>query len=82
MGRKKKRKQTKTIKSDLLGGILVVLSLVFIVFLTFDNIGVLSDVIKNILKGSLGVASYIIPAVLMLVGIYSIMSDKKVNVTE
>jgi len=81
MGRKKK-KQTKTIKNDLLGGILVVLSLVFIVFLTFDNIGVLSEVISNTLKGCLGIASYIIPAILMVVGIYSIMSDKKVKATE
>ena len=85
MGRKRKKqkqKQTKTIKNDLLGGILIVVSLIFIVFLTFDNIGILSEVINNILKGSLGIASYIIPAVLMLVGIYSIMSDKKVNVIE
>lgn len=81
MGRKKK-KQMKTIKNDLLGGILVVISLIFIVFLTFDNIGVLSEVVNNILKGSLGISAYIIPAVLMLVGIYSIMSDKKVNIVE
>ncbi len=79
MGRKKK-KQTKTIKNDLLGGILIVLSLVFIVFLTFDNIGVLSEVSNNILKGCLGVAAYTIPAIFMLVGINSIMSDEKVKV--
>lgn len=82
MGRKKK-KQKKTIKNDLLGGILIVLSLVFIVFLAFDNIGILSDIIKNILKGCLGVSAYIIPVVLMLVGINCIVSDEKVNtVTE
>lgn len=80
MGRKKKT-QKKTIKNDLLGGILIVLSLVFIVFLTFDNIGILSDIVKNILKGCLGVAAYIIPAVLMLVGINCIVSDEKVNST-
>lgn len=78
MGRKKKT-QKKTIKNDLLGGILIVLSLVFIVFLTFDNIGILSDIVKNILKGCLGVAAYIIPAVFMLVGINCIVSDEKVN---
>lgn len=78
MGRKRK-KQTKTIKNDLLGGILVVLSLVFIVFLTFDNIGILSEIIKSILKGCLGVASYTIPAILMLVGIYCIISDDKID---
>ncbi len=79
MGRKRK-KETKTIKNDLFGGILIVLSLIFIVFLTFDNIGILSDVINNILKGSLGIAAYIIPVIFLLVGISSIMSDKKVNI--
>lgn len=81
MGRKRK-KQTKTIKNDLLGGILVVLSLVFIVFLTFDNIGILSEVTNNVLKGCLGVTAYTIPVVLMLIGINCIMSDDKVNVIE
>lgn len=81
MGRKRKAKSvSKTIKNDFLGGILVVLSFIIIVFLTFDNIGILSNVVTNILKGSLGISAYIFPIIIMLVGIYSIMSDEKLDV--
>lgn len=87
MGRRKKKQRravkksdNKTIKNDLLGGILIVLALILIVFLTFNNIGVISDGLKSILKGCLGIAAYIIPAILLVVGIYSIISDKKVPI--
>lgn len=80
MGRKRKT-QKKTIKNDMLGGILIVMSLVFIVFLTFENIGVLSEFIKNVLSGCLGIAAYIIPVVFMLVGVSAILSDEKINIT-
>lgn len=80
MGRKRKKQAQKTMKNDLLGGILIVISLVFIVFLSFQNIGILPEICKNILKGCFGIAAYCVPAIFMLVGIYCIISDKKVKI--
>ncbi|MEG1705355.1 MAG: DNA translocase FtsK 4TM domain-containing protein [Clostridia bacterium] len=80
MGRKRKKQSKKTMKNDLLGGILIVISLVFIVFLSFDNMGMLSELFSNILKGCFGISAYCIPIVFMIIGVYCIVSDEKIKV--
>lgn len=80
MGRKRKSKsQVKTIGADLLGGMLIVLGLVLIVFLTFDNIGFIASAVKNIFKGTFSNVIFILPVVLIFVGIYLIISDKTIK---
>lgn len=85
MGRKrkssstrKKSKATKTFSNDMWGGILVVIALVLIVFLTFTDIGGFAGFINNVLKGLFGYLSYLFPVILAIVGVYSIISDKKI----
>ena len=87
MGRKKQnskkssnKKKGKTIGSDMLGGILVVLGLIIIVFLSFENIGILAEIIRNIFKGLFGSAVFILPATLIIVGIHSIISEERVHI--
>ncbi len=86
MGRRKKsssRKRTpkKTVRNDMLGGFLVVIGLVLFVFLIFSNIGVVADIFKSLLKGLFGIVSYVIPATLIVVGVYSIYSDKRIKIS-
>jgi S-DNA-T family DNA segregation ATPase FtsK/SpoIIIE len=69
-------------KSDVLGGFLVVLGLLFFVFLTFNNLGIIASSISSIFKGMFGKISLLFPVVLIFVGIYSIVSDKKVKVSK
>ncbi|MEG1141095.1 MAG: DNA translocase FtsK [Clostridia bacterium] len=78
MGRKKKVAK-KTLKNDLFGGIIVVISLILFVFLLFDNIGNLSSVVKNILVGLFGVTSYVLPFILLFIGVYIIFKDEKIK---
>jgi DNA segregation ATPase FtsK/SpoIIIE, S-DNA-T family len=80
MGRKRKyRNQTKTVKNDFFGGILIVASLILFVFITFDNIGSMSNVVNTILRGLFGITIYIMPVILLLIGVYVIVSDKKIK---
>lgn len=69
-------------KSDILGGFLVVLGLLFFVFLTFNNLGPISSAISSIFKGMFGKISLLFPIVLIFVGIYSIASNKTVKVSK
>lgn len=86
MGRKKQtskrnnKKNQKTIGSDMLGGILVVLGLILIVFFSFQNIGVLAEFIRNIFKGLFGISVFIFPITLIIVGINLIISEEKIPV--
>lgn len=91
MGRKRKvtRKPTskstrstsrkKTISDDMLGGIIVVIGLMLLVFLQFDNVGQLAEIFKVVSKGIFGYAIYMLPATFIIVGIYMIASDKKIK---
>ena len=86
MGRKKQtskrnnKKNQKTIGSDMLGGILVVLGLILIVFFSFQNIGVLAEFIRNIFKGLFGISVFIFPITLIIVGIHLIIAEEKIPV--
>ncbi len=91
MGRKRKvtRKTTakstrstsrkKTISDDMLGGIIVVIGLMLLVFLQFNNVGQLAEIFKVVSKGIFGYAIYMLPATFIIVGIYMISSDKKIK---
>ena len=77
-----KKQSKKTIGSDFLGGVLVVLGLILIVFLTFKDIGVIADVCRTIIKGLFGNIAFLLPIVFMIVGVYAIVSDKKIKITK
>ena len=83
MGRKKRgrpsKKQTKTITNDMLGGFLVVLGVILTVFIGFKNVGSFAQICKVVFLGALGKFAYSFPILLIAVGIYCIVSDKKVN---
>lgn len=84
MGRKKRtrksKKQVKTFGNDMLGGFLVVFGLIYFVFLKFYNMGAFAEFIKNLSYGLFGNAIYIFPLTLIIVGCYTIASDKKIKV--
>ncbi|MCX8074680.1 MAG: DNA translocase FtsK [Clostridia bacterium] len=79
MGRKRKNKNTKTIGTDFLGGIFVVLGIMLFVFLTFNNIGVIATIINSIFKGLFSNVIFVLPLVFIFVGIYLIISDKLIK---
>lgn len=75
MGRRKKN--TKTFGTDLTGGILVVLGLIIVAFLTFSNTGIVAKYVKDLIKGLFSYVGYIIPITLIYVGMKLIASDEK-----
>ena len=83
MGRGKRgrpsKKEQKTITNDMLGGVLVVLGLILAVFIGFKNVGSFAQVCKVIFLGALGNSAYSFPILLMIIGTYCIMSEKKVK---
>lgn len=78
---KKNNESSKVFGTDLIGGFIVVLGFIMIVFLSFSNIGFIADLFKNIFKGLFGNISYLIPISFIISGIYVIVSDKKVKIT-
>ena len=84
MGKKRRgrpsKKQAKTITNDVLGGFLVVLGVILTVFLGFKNVGSFAKICKVIFLGSLGKFAYSFPVLLIIVGIYCIISEKKVSI--
>ena len=85
MGRKRKYNKAKTAKktisADILGGILVVIGLVLLVFLSVENIGILPHTINIVLKGLFSKVSYAFPIIIIYIGIYAIVSDKKIKIS-
>ena len=73
------KKEQKTITNDMLGGVLVVLGLILVVFIGFKNIGSFAEICKVFFLGALGKSAYSFPILLMIVGTYCIMSEKKVK---
>ena len=73
------KKEQKTITNDMLGGVLVVLGLILVVFIGFRNIGSFAEICKVFFLGALGKSAYSFPILLMIVGTYCIMSEKKVK---
>lgn len=71
----------KTIGLDFIGGILIVLGFIFIVFFRFENIGIFSDTINNVFSGLFGAARYSLPLVLIYIGIFAIVSEKSIKLT-
>ncbi|MBO5477560.1 MAG: DNA translocase FtsK 4TM domain-containing protein [Clostridia bacterium] len=63
----------------MLGGVLVVLGLILVVFIGFRNIGSFAEICKVFFLGTLGKSAYSFPILLMIVGTYCIMSEKKVK---
>ena len=88
MGRKRKsrtqnrtrKSNQKTFSNDMFGGVLVVFGLILFVFLRFQNIGFVAEIFKNISMGLFGFLSYMLPVILMVVGIRAIYSDEKINI--
>ena len=83
MGRGKRgrpnKKEQKTITNDMLGGFLVVFGLILAVFIGFKNVGSFAQICKVIFLGALGKSAYTVPGLLMVVGTYCIMSEKRIN---
>ena len=73
------KKEQKTITNDMLGGFLVVFGLILAVFIGFKNVGSFAQICKIIFLGALGKSAYTFPILLMIVGTYCIMSEKRVN---
>jgi len=69
----------KTIGVDFLGGILIVLGLIFIVFFRFENSGIIALTINNMFIGLFGTARYALPIVLIYTGAFAIVSEKNIN---
>ena len=76
---KSKNLAKKTISDDMLGGFIVVIGLMLLVFLQFSNVGQLADIFKVVSKGLFGYAVYVLPITFIIVGIYMIASEKKVK---
>ena len=76
---KKTKKKAKTITNDFIGGFVAVIGIIIFVFLKFVNMGIFAEFIKNILLGVFGLASYIIPISLIIIGCYMIASDEKIK---
>ena len=74
-------KSKKTISSDILGGILVVLGLILFVFIQFENIGVIAKFCKNLSMGLFGYMAYILPISLIIIGVRAIYSDEKTKIS-
>ncbi len=83
MGRGKRgrpsRKEQKTITNDMLGGFLVVFGLILAIFIGFKNVGSFAQICKVIFLGALGKSAYTFPILLMIIGTYCIMSEKRIN---
>ncbi len=73
------KKEQKTITSDVLGAFLIVFGLILTVFISFKNLGSVAQICKVVFLGALGNFAYAFPVLLMGVGAYCIMSDKKVK---
>lgn len=83
MGKSKRgrpsKKEQKTITNDMLGGFLVVFGLILAVFIGFKNVGSFAQICKIVFLGALGNSAYTFPILLMIVGTYCIMSEKRVD---
>lgn len=83
MGRGKRgrpsKKEQKTITNDMLGGFLVVFGLILAIFIGFKNVGSFAQICKVIFLGALGKSAYTFPILLMVIGTYCIMSEKRIN---
>lgn len=79
--RKSENKNKKYISIDLIGGILIVLSVILFIFLTLNNIGSVGVAIKSIFLGIFGVGSFLLPVILVYLGIIFILADNNINVT-
>ncbi len=78
---KKSRSETgtrnrKSIGLDFIGGILIVLGLIFLAFFNIENAGVLANSLNQVFSGLFGVAKYILPAIFIYLGIECIVIDK------
>ena len=90
MGRKRKsrtqsrtrKSNQKTFKNDMLGGMLVVFGLILFVFLRFENIGIVADIFKNVSMGIFGYMAYLLPVILIVIGIKAIYCDEKINTSK
>lgn len=79
---KVKQSSKKTIGSDMLGGILIVLGFIFLVFFTFENIGSFAELVTNIFFGLFGKIAFVFPLVLIILGGHLIISETKLKVSK
>ncbi len=73
------KKEQKTITNDVLGGFLIVIGLILVVFIGFKNVGSFAQICKIFFLGVLGNSAYTFPILLMIIGTYCILSEKKVK---
>ncbi len=86
MGRRKgsknrkgnKKQSAKTLRHDMLGGVLIITGVLLFILLIFPNIGFLSNIIKNVFKGFFGNLAIGFAIALILVGAHCIMSNSRV----
>ncbi len=79
-GYKGKQSSKKTIGSDMLGGILIVLGFIFLVFFTFENIGTIAEFVTSVFFGLFGKIAFVFPIILIILGGHLIISETKLNV--
>ena len=73
------KKEQKTITNDVLGGFLIVIGLILVIFIGFKNVGSFAQICKIFFLGVLGNSAYTFPILLMIIGAYCILSEKKVK---
>ncbi|MBR2785475.1 MAG: DNA translocase FtsK 4TM domain-containing protein [Clostridia bacterium] len=78
-GRPSKKSKQSTISNSVLGGVFIILGLVLLVFMAFKNVGSIAQIFKIVFLGALGNTAYIFPLVLVAVGTYCIISEKKID---
>ena len=71
----------KAIGLDFIGGMLIVLGFIFIVFFKMENIGIFSSAVNNLFMGLFGTARYVLPLVFIYIGIFAVISEKYINLT-
>lgn len=73
-----RKKAKKTIGLDFIGGILIVIGIILLIFMTFDNTVSFAGVITEILGGLFGTIAVMLPIVFIIVGIECIVLDKAI----
>ena len=77
-----KNKIKKTVMQDFLGGTLVALGIIVFILMTFSGMSGIIKSLRTIIYGIFGVAMYILPLSLGIIGIYLIISEKHVKVSK
>ncbi len=66
----------KSVGYDFIGGVLIVIGIIFFVFFKFENAGVLATTLNEVFSGLFGIAKYMLPAVFVYLGLECILMDR------